>query len=234
MNMAALLETIYTTLYQTYRPQSWWPADTPFEVMLGAILTQNTAWSNVEKALAGLKEICELTPEGVLSIAPDRLEAAIKPSGYFRQKADRLRGFSRFLTDRYGGDIAMMGPVPTPALREELLALHGIGPETADSILLYALNRAVFVVDAYTVRLFSRLGLCEEKVKYNDVQNLFMENLGHDARMFNEYHALIVTHCKQRCSKRGPECVDCSLFDFCKWDFKFNIQNSRFKRENLE
>ena len=223
MSRSASLEIIYETLYSTYGPRSWWPADTPFEVMLGAILTQNTAWTNVEKALAGLKEICELTPKDILSLPLDRLQAAIRFSGYFRQKADRLRGFSRYLMDRYGGDLATLEPVPTAVLREELLALNGIGPETADSILLYALDRPVFVVDAYTVRLFSRLGLCIEKGKYDDVQALFMSSLDPDAGMFNEYHALIVLHCKQKCKKREPECNDCALANLCAFNLKSQI-----------
>jgi endonuclease-3 related protein len=217
MSRTTILKIVYETLYKNHGSQSWWPADTPFEVMSGAILTQNTAWTNVEKAFAGLREVCELTPEGILSISRDELEEAIRPSGYFRQKAGRLRGFCQFLAQRYGGDPSSMGPVPVAELREELLSLHGIGPETADSILLYALDRPVFVVDAYTVRLFSRLGLCDEKAKYDDVQALFMENLEPDTGMFNEYHALIVRHCKLICRKRTPECGECTLRDLCSF-----------------
>ena len=218
---AALLKAIYETLYNTYGPQSWWPADSPFEVMLGAILTQNTAWTNVEKAMAGLRISCELTPEGILSLSQDLLEEAIRPSGYFRQKASRLRGFCRFLLDEYGSDLTGMAPVPTGQLRENLLALHGIGPETADSILLYALDRPVFVVDAYTFRLFSRLGLCAENAKYDDIQALFIENLEPDVRMFNEYHALIVKHAKEICRKRNPHCDKCALTTICGFNSRF-------------
>jgi endonuclease-3 related protein len=217
VNQSTFLKAVYDILLKTYGPQSWWPADTPFEVMLGAILTQNTAWTNVEKAMAGLREVCELTPEGVHSLAPSRLEKAIRSSGYFRQKADRLRGFCLFLLDEYGGDLSRMAPVPTTKLREELLSMHGIGPETADSILLYALERPIFVVDAYTVRLFSRLGLCAENAKYDDIQALFMENLEPDAGTFNEYHALIITHCKQRCRTKIPLCGECTLRDLCSY-----------------
>jgi len=221
VNKTDILNSIFTKLFSSYDPQSWWPADTPFEVMLGAILTQNTAWTNVEKAMTGLSEVCDLTPEGILSVTPEQLQEAIRPSGYFRQKAGRLLGFCRFLLDEYGSDLTDMAPVPTGQLREDLLALHGIGPETADSILLYALGRPVFVVDAYTLRLFSRLGLCEEQAKYDDIQALFMENLEPDVQMFNEYHALIITHCKQLCKKRAPECEDCTLSGMCEWNFKF-------------
>jgi len=227
MNPAHLLQQIYDSFSKEYGPQHWWPADTPFEVMLGAILTQNTSWTNVEKAMASLRDVCELTPEGVLSLAPDRLEEAIRSSGYFRQKSARLRSFCQFLMDRYRGDLSGMGGYDTDELREELLSLNGIGPETADSILLYALQRPVFVVDAYTVRLFSRLGLCAEKAKYHEVQNLFMDHLEPDFQMFNEYHALIVTHCKQACRKRTPECKDCVLAEMCAFNLRSQISNLR-------
>ena len=185
--------------------------------MLGAILTQNTAWTNVEKAMTGLSEVCELTPEGVLSVTPAQLQEAIRPSGYFRQKAGRLRGFCRFLLDEYGSDLTGMAPVPTGQLRDVLLSLHGIGPETADSILLYALDKPVFVVDAYTVRLISRLGLCDGNAKYDVVQTLFMDNLEPDVQVFNEYHALIVMHGKMRCRTKFPLCEECTLRDHCSY-----------------
>jgi endonuclease-3 related protein len=225
MSRAAFLKLIYDTLYRTYGPQDWWPADSPFEVVFGAILTQNTNWANVEKAMASLRGVCELTPEGILSLTPDCLEEAIRSSGYFRQKSARLRSFCRFLMDRYGGDLSGTGGYDTGELREELLSLNGIGPETADSILLYALNRPVFVVDAYTIRLLSRLGLCDERGKYHDVQALFMDNLDPNARMFNEYHALIVTHCKQRCIKRAPKCGECTLAKWCAFNLKSQTSN---------
>ena len=215
MSRAAFLKIIYDTLYRAYGPQSWWPADSPFEVMFGAILTQNTSWTNVEKAMASLREVCELTPEGILSLTQDCLEEAIRPSGYFRQKAARLRSYCRFLMDRYGGDLSGTGGYDTGELREELLSLNGIGPETADSILLYALQRPVFVVDAYTIRLFSRLGLCTEKAKYHEVQSLFMDHLEPNVQEFNEYHALIILHCKLMCKTKVPLCDECSLRDFC-------------------
>ena len=227
MSRAAFLKIIYDTLYRTYGPQDWWPADSPFEVMLGAILTQNTNWGNVEKAMASLRGVCELTPEGILSLTPDCLEEAIRSSGYFRQKSARLRSFCQFLIDGYGSDLSGMGGYKTGELREELLSLNGIGPETADSILLYALQRPVFVVDAYTIRLFSRLSLCIEKAKYHEVQNLFMDHLEPDVQMFNEYHALIVTHCKQACRKRTPECKDCVLAEMCAFNLKSQISNLR-------
>jgi endonuclease-3 related protein len=228
MNISYLLQHIYATLLHSYGPQSWWPADSPFEMMVGAILTQNTAWTNVEKAIAGLREACDLTPEGVLSLDQERLEQAIRPSGYFRQKAERLRGFCRFIADEYGRDMAGMEQVGTTELRETLLSLSGIGPETVDSMLLYALNKPVFVVDAYTVRLFSRLGLCGERANYDDVQALFMGNLAPDVKMFNEYHALIVNHSKRICTKRNPGCENCTLYEMCEWESK--IQNLKSKK----
>lgn len=219
---------IYEKLLRTYGSQSWWPANSSFEVMIGTILTQNTAWFNVEKAIAGLRKACELTPASILSLTSYRLEEAIRPSGYYRQKADRLRGYCRYLMGTYGGDVSRMKDVETVILRDELLALKGIGPETADSILLYALNRPVFVIDAYTIRFLSRLGLCEEKVKYDDLQSLFMDNLEPDALIFNEYHALIVKHGKQKCTKRTPECNSCVLNNICTFaDSRFQISDSR-------
>jgi len=222
------LKKIYGKLHDSYGPRHWWPADSPFEVMLGAILTQNTAWTNVEKAITGLKQACDMTPEALLPLSTEKLQEVIRSSGYFRQKSTRLRGLCRFLLDYYEGDIPRMEEVPTQKLREQFLSLNGIGPETADSILLYALNRPVFVVDAYTVRLLSRLGYCGENSKYEEVQALFMENLEPDAAFFNEYHALIIIHCKQRCRKQTPICADCPLMNVCEGNFKF--QNSNFKK----
>jgi endonuclease-3 related protein len=217
MSKTAFLEIIYQTLYKTYGPQSWWPADTPFEVMLGAILTQNTSWTNVEKAMAGLKKVCELRPESILSLPSDSLEEAIRPSGYFRQKAKKLIVFCHFCLGEYGGDIEQMKSVQIQKMREQLLDLHGIGPETADSILLYALDMPVFVVDTYTIRLFSRLGMCTEKAKYGEVQSLFTKNLPPNVEVFNEYHALIVRHGKEKCRTNVPLCDECTLRDFCSY-----------------
>ena len=214
MSKNKILSGIYEKLLHTYGSQSWWPAETPFEVMVGAILTQNTAWANVEKAISGLKGICELTPDGILALSDTQLAEAVRPSGYFNQKAARLKILCRFVKN-YGSDVEKMKAVPVQVMRRQLLNLHGIGPETADSILLYALQRPVFVVDAYTVRLCSRLGLVDGKAKYSDVQDLFMEHLHHDTNLFNEYHALIVRHCKQKCSKRSPACNECPLESLC-------------------
>jgi endonuclease-3 related protein len=231
MNLAIELKQIFKTLYHVYGSQNWWPADTPFEVMVGAILTQNTSWTGVEKAIINLKEIDALSPEVLHKMDRHHLEQAVRPSGYFRQKAERLQILSRFLLEQYGGDFSSMSSLPTEQLREELLALKGIGPETADSILLYALGHPVFVVDAYTVRLFSRLGLLEglggEKVKYHDLQALFMDTVELDAALFNEYHALIIRHCKERCTKRVPLCEGCCLVEKCGLGSKIQEPKSK-------
>jgi endonuclease-3 related protein len=219
MNLANKLEQIFKTLHQAYGPQYWWPADTPFEVMVGAILTQNTSWTGVEKAIANLEKIDALSPAAIQQTERHNLEQAVRPSGYFRQKAERLQILSSFLLEQYGGDLSFMSSQSTEQLRDELLSLKGVGPETADSILLYALGQPIFVIDAYTVRLFTRLGLLDgmgqEKVKYHDLQALFMDNLELDAVLFNEYHALIIRHCKERCTKRVQLCEGCCLKDIC-------------------
>lgn len=227
MTLTHTLQQIFENLLNEYGSQSWWPADSPFEVMVGAILTQNTAWSSVEKAIAGLKDVCEMTPGSLLSVPLEDLEQAIRPSGYFRQKAERLQTLCRFLNREYGGDPGSMEPVPTLTLRRQLLDLKGVGPETADSILLYALDRAVFVVDAYTVRLVSRLGLCGEDAGYREVQAVFMDSLVPDTGMFNEYHALIVRHGKERCRKRDPVCGGCALGGMCVFNLRSQISNLR-------
>ncbi|GBE14178.1 MAG TPA: endonuclease III domain-containing protein [Proteobacteria bacterium] len=211
MTQVSTLRDVYQTLLDTYGPRNWWPADTSFEVMLGAILTQNTAWSNVERAIASLKTVVPLEPEQILGLDEETLQDAIRPSGYFRQKARRLRLLCLFIIEKYDGDVAGMEGEDTEALRSELLGLNGIGPETADSILLYALDRPVFVIDAYTVRLLDRLGLLEGSGGYNEVQELFTESMEPDTKMYNEYHALIVMHGKERCRKKAPLCEGCCL-----------------------
>ena len=215
MNLESLLKDIYDRLLTAYGPQGWWPADGPFEVMIGAVLTQNTSWRNVEQALASLSSIAELTPGSILGLGEEELASAIRSSGYFRQKAERVRLFCTYLVADYGGHVGAMDDRSTADLRRELLDLKGIGPETADSILLYALNRPVFVVDAYTTRLLLRLGLVKEGAGYQDTQMMFMDSLAPDSGLFNEYHALIVAHGKQRCRKSAPLCRQCPLETIC-------------------
>jgi endonuclease-3 related protein len=208
------LMSIYRTLFRAYGPQLWWPGDTPFEVMVGAVLTQNTAWVNVEKAIANLKRERLLSPARLRAVTPRRLARLIRPSGYFNIKAHRLAHLMTFLTDRYGGSLARMLRDDPAELRMGLLAVNGIGPETADAIILYAAGRPVFVVDAYTKRIFNRHGLVSAAARYDDVQQLFMRSLSADAVLFNEYHALLVKVGKMHCSKSVPRCSGCPLEPF--------------------
>ena len=202
--------TIYQKLYKAYGPRHWWPGETSFEVMVGAILTQNTSWGNVEKAILKLKGKGVLNPKGIHHLKKSQLASLIKSSGYYRIKADRLKSFMGFLFEEYGGDIKKMGRERLEELRGKLLQVKGIGPETADSILLYGLKKPIFVVDAYTKRILSRHGVISEKASYDDVQKLFMEHLPHDEKIFNEYHALLVHLGKNLC-KKIPQCNICPL-----------------------
>ena len=202
--------TIYQKLYKTYGPRHWWPGETSFEVMVGAILTQNTSWGNVEKAILKLEGKGVLNPKGIHHLKKSQLASLIKSSGYYRIKADRLKSFMGFLFEEYGGDIKKMGRERLEELRGKLLQVKGIGPETADSILLYGLKKPIFVVDAYTKRILSRHGVISEKASYDDVQKLFMEHLPHDEKIFNEYHALLVHLGKNLC-KKIPQCNICPL-----------------------
>jgi len=208
------LLAMYHALYKAYGPQHWWPADTPFEVMVGAVLTQNTSWANVEKAIMNLKRARVLTPARLRDAAPRRLAMLIRPSGTFNIKAARLAHLMAFLTERYRGSLALMLRADMRELRKGLLQINGIGPETADAILLYAAGRPVFVVDAYTERILSRHGLVPVRARYEDVQQLFMCNLPGDAALFNEYHALLVRVGKLHCKKSSPQCSGCPLEPF--------------------
>jgi endonuclease-3 related protein len=200
----------YDRLYEAYGPQDWWPGDTRFEIIVGAILTQNTAWTNVEKAIANLKRERILTPEAMKKAGKKTLASLIRPAGYYNIKTERLKNFIAMLFSGYGGSLASMAKTPTVTLRRELLSVNGIGPETCDSIMLYAFNRPVFVVDAYTKRIFSRHGLFKETADYHYVQKFFSDRVGPDAKVYNEYHALIVRLAKKHCRKK-PDCVDCPL-----------------------
>lgn len=207
------LRRVYDNLLAAHGPQGWWPADTPFEVMVGAILTQNTAWTNVEKALGHLTSRIPLTPEAVLGVPEPELAALLRPVGYFNVKAARLRAFCEALLAA-GGEGALAGE-DTASLRHRLLAMHGVGPETADDMLLYAFARPVFVVDAYTRRLFGRLGLLDGTETYEAIRALFEHALGPDRVLFNEFHALIVRHAKDICRARRPLCAECVLRADC-------------------
>lgn len=209
--MKRKVHAIYGKLYSYFGPQRWWPAKTPFEVIAGAILTQNTSWANVEKAINNLRKHDLLRPEKLYKLPQKKLASLIRPAGYYNIKAKRLKEFMNFLFKNYKGSLRRMSLRDTAFLRNDLLSVKGIGPETADSILLYALNKPVFVVDAYTKRIFSRHRLIKEEAGYDSAQELFMQNLKPDIGLFNEYHALLVKLGKEFCRKRNPKCELCPL-----------------------
>ena len=204
------LNEIYQLLLKAYGPQHWWPADSALEVMVGAVLTQNTNWQGVEKAIANLNKHGLLSLDKIHHRSIEELAEFIKPAGYFNLKARRLKNLIGMVAEAYGGDLNAMGQMKTAQLRQELLSVNGVGPETADSILLYAFHRPIFVVDTYTYRVTSRHGLIEEEINYQALQDLFMHHLPLDVEMFNEYHALLVRVGKLHC-KRNPRCQDCPL-----------------------
>jgi endonuclease-3 related protein len=204
--------TVYKRLFDVYGPQHWWPGDTPFEIMVGAILTQNTAWSNVEKAIANLQAKDRLEPGAIAGTRRDHLANWLRPSGYFNVKAERLQAFCRWYLD--AGGYAGLERLDTGELREALLGVRGVGPETADDILLYAFNRPVFVIDAYTRRLFTRLGRFTGDEPYEAMRHAFQQALGPDVQLLNEYHALVVRHAREVCRVR-PACERCVLANSC-------------------
>lgn len=212
----ASIKNIYKRLFSTFGPQGWWPADDWFEVATGAILTQNTSWNNVAKAIDNLKRKKLLTPGRLYRLSDKELAFFIRPTGYYNIKARRLKSFLNFLFESYGADIKRLTCQKSSILRQQLLSVNGIGQETADSILLYALNKAVFVIDAYTRRIFLRQGLIEDSYNYDEIQNLFLRNLNPDPKLFNEYHALIVKLGKDFCLKNNPKCRLCPLSRDCR------------------
>ena len=205
------LREIVDRLSIHFGPRHWWPAETPFEVMIGAVLTQNTAWSNVEVAIANLKSAGALDPESLLALPDGRLEELIRPSGYFRQKARKLRVLVEWFLRERGGNIEALRSQETAVLRGELLCLWGIGPETADSILCYAAEHPVFVVDAYTIRVLARHGMIAPGAKYGEVQELAHAELPLKTAYLNEAHALFVALGKDYCRGRRPLCEGCPL-----------------------
>ena len=210
-----LLPGIQQKLQKHFGPLCWWPAETPFEVAVGAILTQNTAWTNVEYAIDNLKRAEVLTPQDLAELSPGQLESLIRPAGFFRQKACRLQNLARHLVEDWNGDLVALCGGPLPEARDRLLALAGIGPETADSILLYAANRPSFVVDAYTRRIFQRIGLLHGKESYDEIRRLFMQNLPEEVTLYNDYHAQIVQLAKTCCRKKLTFCTECPLNQTC-------------------
>ncbi|MFH1055683.1 MAG: endonuclease III domain-containing protein [Candidatus Altiarchaeota archaeon] len=211
------IKRAYENLYNAYGRQHWWPADTPFEVCVGAILTQSTNWSNVEKAIRNLKADGVLSPHGLHKVRLNKLARLIKPALYYNVKARKLKEFVRFLDKEYHGDVENMRKGETLELREKLLSVWGLGPETVDSMLLYALGKPSFVVDAYTRRIFSRMGVVDGDATYDEIKAFFEGNLPRSVRHYNEYHALIVEHGKNVC-KTKPRCEKCRMESICEFE----------------
>ncbi len=205
------LMEIYDLLYKRFGPQNWWPAETQFEVIVGAILTQSTSWRNVEKAISNLRTAGVLSLDGLLETDIDKLAELIRPSGYYNMKARKLKAIAGFLSENSGSDLDSLIKRPLDEVRQDLLSVYGVGPETADSILLYAGGLPSFVIDAYTRRIFGRLGIIPEDLSYEKARTFFMDNLPPSAQLFNEYHALIVRLGKEMCTSRNPKCNLCPV-----------------------
>lgn len=210
MNTAGRIRDFYNSLYDRYGPQNWWPAESVLECVLGTILTQNTAWKNVEKAFENLKSRGLISIDNLDSVPTGKLANLIRPSGYFNQKAIKIKAFIGYVKKTYRGELGKMIEEDIHELRERLLSIKGIGPETADSILLYAAGKPIFVVDAYTYRILSRHGIISEEASYQDVQELMMDSIPRDVQVYNEYHALLVKVGKEHCRKRAI-CEGCPL-----------------------
>lgn len=210
MKKNSALIKIYNKLYFFYGPQYWWPGNSPFEIAVGAILTQNTNWSNVEKAIKNLKNAKALNARALHDMPIQKLASLIRPAGYFNVKAKRLKSFIDFLIGNYNGSMKRMQKEDAESMRKKLLHIHGIGPETADSILLYALDKPVFVIDAYTKRVLSRHKILDYNASYDEYQELFHKELDEDLQLFNEYHALFVRVGKDYC-KPKQQCEKCPL-----------------------
>ena len=208
--MTSIPAEVYRRLYEEFGPQHWWPGQSPLEIIVGAILTQNTSWTNVEKAIHALREAGLMNAQSLYEVSESELAEWIRPAGYFRLKARRLKNFIQFLFDRYDGSLDSMFATGLPALREELLSVNGIGPETADSILLYAAGLPTFVVDTYTARVLKRHGWIEPEADYHAIKEYFESSLSEDVQLFSEYHALLVHVGKDYCRKT-PRCEQCPL-----------------------
>lgn len=210
------LYELYQSLLLSFGHRSWWPGDTPYEIAAGAILTQNTNWVNVEKAIANLKKSGALDPYVLQSMPIDQLALLIRPAGYYNQKAKRLKSLTEWFLKRCSGEEPDCITIDTAKLRQELLSINGIGPETADSILLYAFNRPQFVVDSYTHRILTRLGFAGNDKTYHHLQSLFMDNLPHETPLYNDYHAQLVELGKRFCRKK-PKCEKCPVRAKCAY-----------------
>ena len=211
MNRAQTLMDYFQAMSRALGPSGWWPAQSGFEVCIGAVLTQNTNWINASRAIEVLRKQGLLTPQGLSGLTTDELAELIRPAGYFRVKANRLKALLAFLDQEAGSDLTRLSSRPVQEVRAKLLAVKGIGQETADSILLYALGFPVFVVDAYTARIMHRHAFVPEEVGYTELQEVFTQGLPRDPELFNEYHALLVRVGKNWCTKKSPRCTDCPL-----------------------
>uniref|UniRef100_UPI0040289AB9 endonuclease III domain-containing protein n=2 Tax=Candidatus Tripitaka californicus TaxID=3367616 RepID=UPI0040289AB9 len=211
MKTSDTLMKIYRELFKAFGPQGWWPGDGPFEVLVGAVLTQNTNWGNVERAIKNLKSAGKLSPEGLHKTKLPELAQLIRPAGYFNVKAKRLKNLIGWFFENYNGSLKEMFSEKLDPLREGLLSVKGIGRETADSILLYAGDTPSFVVDAYTYRVLSRHLLIPEDSTYEEIKSFFEDNLPRDVQLYNEYHALLVKVGKDYCKPRNPRCRECPL-----------------------
>jgi endonuclease III related protein len=216
MGKDEVIMALYAALWEHFGPRGWWPGENRFEIIVGAILTQAVAWRNAEKALQGLKEAQLFSATQIIAAEVEELALALKPALYNRQKAKKLAGLMTLIQSEYKGDYDLMFSEPQEILRRKLLALWGIGEETADSILLYAGQYPVFVVDSYTRRIFSRIGLVEENIDYTEMQTFMQDNIAQDVGLYNEYHALLVALGSQYCKKTRPACSGCPIAYYCK------------------
>ncbi|MEW6771472.1 MAG: endonuclease III domain-containing protein [Bacillota bacterium] len=227
--MRELLLEIYQRLYDHFGPRHWWPAETPFEMIVGAILTQNVAWKGAAQAIANLKDRGWLEAERLLEAPEEELAAVLRPARYHFQKAQKLKDFCRVLVEEFGGNLSLFLAQETGPLRERLLAIRGIGPETADCIILYAAEKPIFVIDAYTHRIFHRLGVFPERARYAEMQAFFMRHLPHETELFNEYHAQLDALGHHVCLKRAPQCRTCPVLSFCKAATQADIRIAKSK-----
>jgi endonuclease III related protein len=209
--MTSTLKEIYDRLLAAFGPQHWWPGDSPFEVIVGAVLVQNTSWKNVERAIANLRDSGSMSPQTLYDLPAGELSGLIRPAGYFQVKTKRLRNLLRFIVEEFDGSLDAMFQVDLATLRERLLAIHGVGPETADAILLYAGGLPTFVVDTYAHRVLARHGWIGYEAGYDETKDLFESNLPQDAPLYNEYHALLVRVGKDYCRRTDPKCETCPL-----------------------
>ena len=219
-----MLIDVYDTLFSKYGPQGWWPGEGPLDVVIGAILTQNTAWSNVEKAITNLKMSDLWSLESIHRSSQEDLASVVLSSGYFNQKARKLKAFAEHIYIKHEGDLAKFLNQELSCLRKELLSIYGIGPETADDILVYAAEKPSFIIDVYTKRILGRLGIIDIKprTRYEDYQKLVQDQLPQDVRLFNEFHALLDNHAKLIC-KKSPICSECVLIDVCNWAQQYDL-----------